>query len=162
QPALHATIEYRRKQLRHIGAAHIDGHAFEHPRAGAAVRSIYREELGEHLLGFADQKHVEEVGDRLGGGKDRLTTDDQQWPVVTLAAPRRDAGQLEQRDDVQIVGLERNGERDDIELGDATARFERTQIAAFDDATLILVRQERPLADDAWVRVENLIHRLEA
>ncbi len=77
---------------------------------------------------------------------------------------RLQPGQSKQRDDVRVIPLERDGEREDVEFVDRRLRFdadERRPVGQL-RGQLRLRRQEHPLADDVVFSVEQLVDRLEA
>ena len=55
---------------------------------------ISREELGNHFLALADEKQIDEIGDRLGIEENRGAARDDQRPVAigAIGAARRNAG----------------------------------------------------------------------
>ncbi len=63
-----AIVVARGEVIGKIGA--LDGRQFAQPRAddhGVGARLVIsREELGNHFLALADQKQIDEIGDRLG------------------------------------------------------------------------------------------------
>src|SRR6185369_17366133 len=64
---------------------------------------------------------------------------------------------------VRVVPLERDGEREDVELADGRLRLERDERRAGGElcGKLGLRWQKHPLADDAVFRVEQLVDGLE-
>ncbi len=143
-----------------VGALDL-GRGVEHagtPAAGVARRQVAREELRHHLLALADQEEVEEVGDRLGIQERRRAAGQQQWSAVAFVAPRRDPGGREDVDDVQVVGLERDREREKLELAQRPPPLERHHRAG----GLVTIREEGALAAHPRMARQDLEHRLEA
>ncbi len=75
----------------------------------------------------------------------------------------RNAREPQQRQHVRVVPLERDGEREDVELADRGLRFERDEGRAGGElrGELGLRRQKHPLTDDVVFGVEQLVDRLE-
>src|SRR5207248_10170902 len=90
--------------------------------------------------------------------------DDQRITLVALLGPERQAGEIEHLEHVQVVELERDGEADDVELGDRALALpgeERHPRAA----ELLLVERigkEDPLADGIVALVEEAVDQLVA
>src|SRR5579875_2288024 len=76
------------------------------------------DEFGDHLLAFANQEQIDKIRDRLGIEEDRRTTGDYQWKVTLppLFAPKRNAGEVEYRGQVEVIGLERDRKGKQVEV----------------------------------------------
>jgi hypothetical protein len=70
---------------------------------------------------------------------------------------RRESRGGEDVDDVQVVGLERDRERQELEVAERPPRLERHHLAA----ALIAIEKKRPLAAHPRMAREDLEHRLE-
>src|SRR5208337_23338 len=97
---------------------------------GRAARRIPAlDELRDHLLALANQKQIDEIGDRFGIEKDGgAAGDDQRKTAVgAVGAASRNPGHPQYAQEVQIVSLEGNRKREDVEVGERAAALERDQ-----------------------------------
>ena len=93
---------------------------------------ISREELGNHFLALADQEQIDEIGNRFGIEENGGAARDDQRPVAigAIGAAHRNARHPQHRDDIEIVGLERNRKREDVELAQRARLLERDEALA--------------------------------
>src|SRR5208283_5998934 len=89
-------------------------------------RSPSLDELRDHLLAFANQKQIDEIGDRFGIEKNGGATGDDQREIAARAvgATSRYPGHPQHGQDIEIVGLEGNRKREDVEIREGTAALE--------------------------------------
>ena len=121
-------------------------------------------QVGHEHLALAGGNHVGEGRQRLGiHERHGAADDDQRVPRAPRDGPRRQAGQPQHRDDVGVVPLEGDRERQDVEIRDGRLRLERQQRRAALElrAQFLLRRQEDALADDIIQVVEQPVDRLE-
>jgi hypothetical protein len=73
---------------------------------------------------------------------------------VSLRAPEREAGAVEQLEDVEVVLLERQREREHVEVAERPPRLDRARLAP-------VLGEERALAGDGGIRVEEAVDRVD-
>ena len=108
-----------RRCARGAAAAHGD-----HP---AYPRASRRDECGDHedrLLAVADDRGVDEVGDRLGVEGRVATGDDDRVAVDAVAGVQRDAGEVEGGEQVGVAELGRERHPEDVEVTDRPVRVD--------------------------------------
>ena len=132
-----------------------------------AVRRLAEgfEQRRDERLAFPNGDDVGKQRQRLGVHEGDGTADHHQRIVMcALLGTGRDAGQPQHREHVGVVPLERHRERQDVEVADEGLRLERHERGArgLERRDLALRRQERPLAHDAVLGVEQTVDRLEA
>jgi hypothetical protein len=140
------------------------GQLVQGPPAVARAEQRVREPRHEGLP-LAHGHHVREGRQRLGVEEERRPShDDQRIARPALGRPQRDAGQAEHVEDVQVVVLERHREGHHVELaqrGAAVQAGER-RAGALELGAVHVVGEERALADDVRLRVQELVDTLEA
>ena len=109
-------------------------------------------------LALAHRDHVGEGRERLRVQEHRGAAQDDDR-IARSAVPRaqRNAGQAQHLQDVEVVVLERDRERDHVELAQRRAGLEAREVlsAALEVGRVLVVRQERALADDVRRVVEQ-------
>jgi hypothetical protein len=119
-----------------------------------------------------DERFAFPGGDDVGKQRQRLRVHErhraadhhERMTGVPVRSARGQSRQPQQRQHIRVVPLERHREREDVEVGNRRLRLERQQRGAVGQlrGQLALRRQEHALADDVLLRVEQLVHRLEA
>ena len=96
--------------------------------------------------------------------RDGAANHDERIAGGAIGRAHRHAGEPEHRQDVRVVPLERDRERDDVEVARQRLRLERHQRRLRRELFLQLLfrRKKDALAHDVVVRVEELINRLKA
>ena len=121
---------------------------------------------GRHeRFAFAGGNHVGEQGERLRVHEGYRAADQhQRMAVGPLLGAQRQPGQSQQGEDVGVVPLERDGEREDVEVVDRRLRLDRDNARAGleEGVQLLLGWQEHALAHDVGLIVEEPVNRLEA
>src|SRR5207253_320965 len=113
--------------VRPVGAAHLFA-ALEDALAAEGLGRRPGKELAQHVLCLADQEEVDELGERLGVEKGGRTAGDDERPVrAPLPAPEGNAGQPQAVEHVHVVGLERERERDHVEVAERAVPLEGAQ-----------------------------------
>ena len=124
------------------------------------------DELRDHLLALANQKQIDEIGDRFGIEKNGGAAGDDQRKIAarTVGAACRNAGHAQNAQDVEIIGLEGNRKREDVEIGERTAALERDEAlgAVAEGVALVGVGQECAICGDRRIGFEDVEHGLEA
>jgi hypothetical protein len=143
--------------------------AFSHQAAqqiGAVARAVERvHERRNQRLTLSGGDDVGKQGQRLRvHERHGAANHHERIPMRPLGGTNRNAGQPQQREDVRVVPLKGDGQREDIEVADERLRLQRHEIGPgralrFE---LALRRQEHPLADDVLFGVEEGVHRLES
>ncbi len=161
QCAVHAVL--RLVERRHVEAA-LPAEALEQVGTARRFAEGPVERRHEHLA-FTGSHDVGERRERLRVHERHGAADHHQRMVrTTLGGITRDAGQAQQREDVDVVPFERDREGDHVEVAHRRLRFERQQrrLRCQQVGQLLLRRQEHPLADDVVLRVEQAVDRLKA
>src|SRR5207248_11710200 len=93
---------------------------------------IALEEFGDHFLALANQEQVDKIRDRFGIEENRGTTRDNQGPVagLTIGSACGDARKAKDREEIQVVGLERDRECQDVEFRQRAAPLEEYEAIA--------------------------------
>ena len=118
------------------------------------------EELGKHLLRLADEDEIDELGERLGIEEHRrAASHHQRCPRPSRTPAQRQAGRFEHVEDVQVVGLEGDGEREHVEVAERPVALERPQ--RLRPTGTWTVRHESPLDRDVRIVVQQPEHCLE-
>ena len=133
-------------------------------RAARRVPSL--DELRDHLFALANQKQIDEIGDRFGIEKNGGAAGDDQRKIAARAigAASGNPGHPQHAQDVEIVSLEGNRKREDVEVGERTAALERDEaLAAIAESfALVGVGQEGAICGDGRIGFEDVEHGLEA
>ena len=135
-------------------------------RRRSARRVPALDELRDHLLALANQKQIDEIGDRLGIEKHGGAAGDDQRKIAARAigTARGNAGHAQNAQDVEVVGLEGNRKRENVEVGERTAALERdeTLAALAERVALVGVGQKRAIGGDRWIGFKDVEDGLEA
>ena len=122
-----------------------------------------RERLGPGLLSLPQEEPIHEGGQRLGIGPSAHAAHADQR-IVRAPIPRldRDPRKLQDPEEVQVVVLVGRGERHAIELGERPLRFQAQDgnPVPLVDRKVVRVREERALADDLRLPIEDSVDRL--
>ena len=114
-----------REAVRPVGAAHAVGRSSSSAVAAVGAPAPRRARNSrQHLLGLADQEEIDEVGERLGIEEGRRPAGDDERRVVAARGrgASGDAGEREAVEHVEVVGLERDREREDVEVARPSGR----------------------------------------
>ncbi len=96
-------------------------------RAGLAQAAVLIEEEGQGVLGLAQEHEVEERGHRLGVIDARAAGDDQRVGLGSVGGQQRNARQVQHLQDVRVKHLVLEGDAENVEVADRTARFPRKE-----------------------------------
>ncbi len=140
---------------------------YEPPKEVVAIRRLLEglDERRNQRLALARGDHVGKQRQRLGIHEGHRAANHHQRIVMrALLGAERNAGQPQQGEDVGVVPLERHRERHHVEVAHRRLRLKREQRRAGGDlfSKLALGRQEKALADDVRLFVEELVHRLKS
>ena len=128
--------------------------ALEQPGAPGRTRGGAGEELRKHLLRLADEEEIDELGERLRVEKDGgAARQHERRGLPARLASQRQPGECEDIEHVQVVGLERDREREDVEVAERPVALERAQGPRPPRARA--VGQERALDGDPRVVVQD-------
>ncbi|PYR50587.1 MAG: hypothetical protein DMF89_08670 [Acidobacteria bacterium] len=119
---------------------------------------------GNEDLALAGRHHVGERGQRLRIDERHGAPDqDERVRRVPFSGVARQAGEPQERQNVDVVPFERNREGEHVELVHRGLRLQRQQRRGRTEelGQLLLGRQEDPFADDVLLCVEEAVHRLE-
>ena len=141
--------------------------------AGGPATFLNPEPLAEFvdlfLIGEAEEMLPEFVARAAAGAPGReallertedVAGEDERGAGSACVPAQRHAGEREDVQDVQVVGLEGDGEGDDVEVAHGTLALQRAQRARPSRARS--VRQERAIDGDVWVVRQDPQDRLEA
>ena len=133
--------------------------------APAALFAKRAHQAGDELFAFACRNHVGEQRQRLRvHERHGAANHDKGIASGAIGRAHRHAREAEHRQDVRVVPLERDRERDDVEVARQRLRLERNQRRLRRELFLQLLfrRKKDALAHDVVVCVEQLIHGLKA
>ena len=133
-------------------------------RLSLGVRTDRLDKGGDQHLALAGAYHVDERRQRFGIEEgDRPAEHHERMPPRALGRTQRHAREPEHRQDIGVVPLERDGEREDVHVEDGGLRFQREQTPSRADGFLefLLGWQEHTFARHVGFRIEQAVHRLE-
>jgi hypothetical protein len=133
--------------------------------AASWLLPIRLEQSRDEHFAFACRDDIGKRGQRFGiHERDGASDDDKRIASGPICRPHRNTRKAQHRQDVGVVPLERDRERDDVEVANQRLRLERHHGRFRSELffELLFRRQEKPFAHDVVVRVEKLINRLEA
>jgi hypothetical protein len=134
--------------------------------SGRARILVGGEKLRHHLLAFANQEEIDIIRDRFGIEEDGGTAGDDERIVApeAIGAAQRNPGHPQERYQVEVVGLERDREREDFEIGERTTALEGNHRhgARTNRGTFVGVGQKGAVGGDAWVGFEDVKDGLKA
>ena len=141
---------------RHVGPRQV-GQLAQQPGAGPpGLAPQPGQERRHQLLPLADEDGVEEGGHRLGVDLHGDAAGHHQGvALVAIGGPQREAGPIQELEQVDEVVLEGEREGHHVELAERRARLHRARRAA-------VLRQEHPLAAGGVVVVEEPVDGVEA